>query len=111
MAYDREKGDAFLKKVSDKIEASAKKYNDNAYMLADIPKEIEEELIDIVGWPLLEVLRIKEIMAGKIANLEDIYWQTFLPRQSKEFLCGLMNKCADELANRGMCVVVERSKK
>ena len=100
MAFNETVARSFLEDVIKKLQTSAKKYDDNAYLLADIPKEINEELIDIIGWPLLEVLRIKEIMEGKVAKLEDIYWTNFLPRQTTPFLHGLLDKVSQELCNR-----------
>lgn len=100
MAYSKKDAETFLQQVIDKLDVSAKKYNDNAYQVADIPKEIEEELIDIVGWPLLEVLRIREVMAGKLARIEDIYWENFFKRQTTEFLRGLHERVSSEIDKR-----------
>jgi len=100
MAFNEAEAREFLEDVVQKLKTSAKKYNDNAYQVADIPKEVNEELVDIVGWPLLEVLRIKEIMSGKLANLESIYWDTFLKRQTKEFLAGMYKRINLEMLRR-----------
>lgn len=100
MAFNETEAREFLDDVIKKLQTSAKKYNDNAYQVADIPKEVNEELIDIVGWPLLEVLRIKEIMSGKLATLESIYWDNFLKRQTDEFLSGMVGKLGHEIFMR-----------
>jgi hypothetical protein len=101
MAFNETVARSFLEDVIKKLKASAKKYDDNAYQVADIPKEVNEELVDIVGWPLLEVLRIQEIMEGKLATLESIYWDNFMKRQTDEFLHGLHQKILEELKKRG----------
>jgi hypothetical protein len=100
MAFNETVAREFLEDVIKKLQISAKKYNDNAYQVADIPKEVNEELVDIVGWPLLEVLRIKEIMSDKLASLESIYWDNFLKRQTPEFLEGMLAKLHQELQER-----------
>lgn len=100
MPYSKKDAEDFLIKVIAKLDTSAKKYNDNAYQVADIPKEIEEELVDLVGWPLLEVLRVREVMRGQLAKIEDIYWDSFFKRQTEEFLRGLRDRVEDELEKR-----------
>jgi hypothetical protein len=100
MAYDKKDAEKFLGKVMFKLDASAVKYSDNAYTIADIPKEVDEELIDLVGWPLLEVLRLREVLSGKLVKIEEIYWNTFLKRQTTEFLIGVYKKIFDELVER-----------
>ena len=100
MPYDEKLLNKVFEDVKQKVENSSKKYNDNAYMLADIPKEIYEELIDIIGWPTLEVLRILELFQGKVAKIEDIYWKNFFPRQTDEFLKDLLIMSLVEIQKR-----------
>ncbi|MCK9543667.1 MAG: hypothetical protein M0R03_16735 [Novosphingobium sp.] len=102
MAYNKQDAEDFLKQVIKKLDnASVKlKYDDSTYQIADIPKEVEEELLDLIGWPLLEVLRIREVLKNKLAKADEIYWDKFFPRQSTEFLIILYKKIFDELVKR-----------
>jgi tetrahydromethanopterin S-methyltransferase subunit A len=99
MAYDRKKAEELVKKVLDKLDKSNGVYKD-AYVLNDISREVEEELVDIVGWPLMEVLRIQEAMQKMIYNADNIYWEKFLKNQTTEFLQTLEEKVLGELLRR-----------
>ena len=99
MAYDRKKAEALVAKVLDKLDKSSIEYGSN-YILNDISREVDEELIDIVGWPLMEVLRLQETMQKMIYKANDIYWEKFLKNQTDEFLQILEKKVVGELGRR-----------
>ena len=52
-----------LEEVQKRIEVSYEKYGDQ-FLLADIKSEFDEEIFDIVGWPLLLAIRLKLISNG-----------------------------------------------
>ena len=101
MAYDRKVAEALVAKVLDKLDKSSAIYKD-AYVLNDISREVDEELVDIVGWPLMEVLRIQETMQKMIYNADNIYWEKFLKNQTTDFLEILFTKVEQELCERGI---------
>jgi hypothetical protein len=97
--YDRKKAEELIKKVLDKLDKSSAIYKD-AYVLNDISREVDEELVDIVGWPLMEVLRIQETIQKIIYKADNIYWEKFLKNQTDEFLNVLQSKVVTELERR-----------
>jgi hypothetical protein len=99
MAYDRKKAEELVKKVLDKLDKSNAVYKD-AYVLNDIARETDEELLDIIGWPLMEVLRLQETLQKVIYSADNIYWEKFLKNQKFEFLQILLHRIAQELGKR-----------
>jgi hypothetical protein len=63
-------------------------------------KEVDEELLDIIGWPLLEVIRIRQLFSNKLGQLDGIYLDKFLSVQTLEYLLHLKEKIGDELVKR-----------
>jgi len=82
-----------------RVEASAKKYG-AAYILADVQKELDQEVLDIVGWTLLEAIRIRLILSNRLAQLDKEYLKKFLKYHNTEYLEMLKNKIDKELVNR-----------
>ncbi len=99
MPYDRKKAEELVKKVLDKLDKSNAVYKD-AYVVNDIAREVDEELIDIVGWPLMEALRLREAMLGVIYSADNIYWEKFLKNQKTEFLYIILHRIAKEIGTR-----------
>jgi len=85
--------------VLKRIEDSAKKYG-AAYTLADISEELNQEVFDIVGWPLLEAIRIKLILSKRLAVLDEKYLEKFLTYHNIEYLKMLRDKIDEEIMNR-----------
>jgi hypothetical protein len=88
-----------MEKVLVRIETSTRQYGTN-YVLANIVKEVDEELLDIIGWPLLEVIRIRQLFSNKLGQLDGIYLDKFLSVQTLEYLLHLKEKIGDELVKR-----------
>ena len=99
MAYDRKKAEELVKRVLDKLDKSSTQYGGN-YILNDISRETDEEIIDIVGWPLMEALRLQETLQKLIYSADTIYWEKFLKNQTTEFLRILFNRVEQELEHR-----------
>jgi hypothetical protein len=99
MAYDRKKAEELLKKVLDKLDKSNGIYKD-AYILNDCAREVEEEIVDIVGWPLMDALRLMETLQKMIYSVDRIYWEKFVKNQTTEFLETVMYKVIQELNKR-----------
>jgi hypothetical protein len=85
--------------VLKRVERSAKKYG-AAYSLADISSELNEEVLDLVGWTLLEALRIRLILSKKLASIDGEYLEKFLKYHDKDYLQMLKTKIEEELNNR-----------
>ena len=88
-----------MAKVLVRIEQSTRQYGTN-YILADVMKETEEEMLDIVGWPLLEVIRMRQLFLKKLGQLDGKYLDKFLKSQTAEYLSHLKEKIDAELVNR-----------
>jgi len=88
-----------MKKVLARIESSTKQYGTN-YILADVMKETEEELLDIIGWPLLEVIRIRQLFLNRLGQLDGKYLDKFLAAQTFEYLLYLKEKIDIEFSKR-----------
>jgi hypothetical protein len=83
-----------------RVEKSAKKYG-AAYELADISAEFDQEVLDIVGWSLLEAVRIHLVLSKKLAQLDGKYLEKFLKYHDAGYLKMLEEKIAQELKSRG----------
>ena len=90
--------------VLERIEATSKKYG-TAYTLADIEVEFDAELLDIVGWPLLQVIRMRLIMQKKLANLNSEYLKKFLEYHNTQYLTMLRDTINNELTQRAKDVI------
>ncbi len=88
-----------LEEVEKRVNASYKKYGDQ-YLIADIKGELDEEIYDIVGWPLLLALRLKKISDGIINKMNEEYLGKFVARAKTEYLKNLYDKIQTELQKR-----------
>jgi len=88
-----------MEKVIARIETSTKQYGTN-YVLADVMKETEDEMLDIIGWPLLEVIRMRQLFLKKLGQLDGKYLDKFLAFQTSEYLSHLKEKIDAELVKR-----------
>ena len=88
-----------MEKVLARITKSTKQYGTN-YILADVMKETEEEMLDIIGWPLLEVIRMRQLFLNKLGQLDGRYLDKFLESQTFEYLSHLKKKIDAELIKR-----------
>lgn len=88
-----------MEKVLARIEESTRKYGAN-YVLANVMKETEEELLDIIGWPLLEVIRMRQLFLKKLKELDGKYLDKFLEFQTDDYLLHLKKKIEEELIKR-----------
>lgn len=88
-----------MEKVLARIEISTKKYGTN-YVLANVMQETEEEMLDIIGWPLLEAIRMRQLFLKKLGQLDGTYLDTFLEAQTFEYLTHLKEKIDIELGKR-----------
>ena len=88
-----------LRKIVKKVEKSSQKYND-AYLLNDMSREWEEELVDLVGWVLMQAVRMKEVVGEKIIRNDLIFFKEFFKNQRTEFLKFLEKEVKKELKRR-----------
>lgn len=88
-----------MEKVLKRIEQSTRQYGTN-YVLANVMKETEDELLDIIGWPLLEVVRMRQLFLHKLGQLDGTYLDKFLELQTFEYLSHLKEKIDAELVKR-----------
>ena len=88
-----------MDKVLVRITQSTQQYGTN-YVLANVMKETEEEMLDIIGWPLLEVIRMKQLFLHKLGQLDGKYLDKFLEAQTHTYLLHLKEKIESELTNR-----------
>lgn len=88
-----------MEKVLDRITRSTVQYGSN-YVLADIVNETEEEMLDIIGWPLLEVVRMRQLFSNNLKQFDEHYLNKFFNLQKSEYLLYLKEKINEELAKR-----------
>jgi len=97
--YNRKIFKDLLQKVVKKVEKSSKKYKD-AYLLNDMSREWEEELVDLVGWVLMQAVRMKEVVEQKIVRNDLVFFEEFFKNQRTEFLQFLKKEIENELKRR-----------
>lgn len=88
-----------MEKVLERIEKSTRKYGAN-YVLANVMKETEEEWLDIIGWPLLEAVRMRQLFMKKLVELNGRYLDKFLEFQTDDYLLHLKQKIEEALTKR-----------
>jgi len=88
-----------MQKVLARIRRSTQQYGTN-YVLANVMEETEEEILDIVGWPLLEAVRMRQILLKRLYSLDGKYLDKFLTAQTPEYLSHLRAKIDAELVTR-----------
>lgn len=88
-----------MEKVLVRIEKSTRKYGAN-YVLANVMKETEEEWLDIIGWPLLEAVRMRQLFMKKLVELNGRYLDKFLEFQTDDYLLHLKQKIEEALTKR-----------
>jgi len=99
MAFNEDKAREVIEEVLNRLKVSADKYKD-AYVVNNMTKELNDEFYDIIGWPLMMVLRMQEAMEKKIYNFDNIYWDKFLANQDADFLGKMQLMIKAELARR-----------
>lgn len=85
--------------VLKRVESSAEKYC-SAYVLADIAEELDAEVLDLVGWVLLEAIRIRQVTQKRLARLDGEYLIRFLKYHDTQYLKMLRDSINGELADR-----------
>jgi len=91
--------DKLFSTVKTKLVKSGNKYG-NTFWLNNVKKELNEELVDIIGWSTLQVLRLQHMAQSRFADLDKIYWEQFLSMQDTEFLETLKCKITEEIQKR-----------
>lgn len=99
MAYDPVEARKMMEDVLAKLAVSGEKYKD-AYVLNDVTREIDEEIVDLIGWPLLQALRLREAFKEIQYSVDRIYWEKFLKNQNTDFLTRLHSEVTRELMKR-----------
>jgi len=89
-----------LEEVQKRIASSYKKYGDQ-FLIADIKGEFDEEIFDIVGWPLLLAIRLKMISEGIVNETNEKYLNKFVKRAKTDYLEKLFLMIQTELGERG----------
>lgn len=88
-----------MEDVLKRVETSSKKYG-AAYVLADISEELNQEILDAVGWPLLEAVRIRLLLSHRLAKLDNKYLEMFLKYHDTDYLKMLRGKIDLEIIRR-----------
>ncbi|MEM2174425.1 MAG: hypothetical protein QXI58_02225 [Candidatus Micrarchaeia archaeon] len=97
--YNKKIFNKFLKEVVSKVERSSIKYKD-AYLLNDMRREWNEELVDLVGWVLMQAVRMKEVVENRIKRNDLVFFDEFFKNQDTSFLKFLKQKIDKELKRR-----------
>ena len=88
-----------MRDVLDRLKRSTKQYG-MSYTLANVPDEIDEELLDLPGWLLMETVRLRQALRASLPQLRDQYLAKFLKHQKTAYLHFLQEKISEELAER-----------
>jgi len=99
MAFSEEKARKLFEEVIKRLNISSDKYKD-AYVVNDMAKELNDEFYDIIGWPLMMVMRMQEAMEKKLYDFDNIYWDKFLENQQTDFLGKMQMMIVNELIGR-----------
>lgn len=99
MAFDEIKAREVIEEVLNRLKVSSEKYKD-AYVVNNMAKELNDEFYDIIGWPLMMVLRMQEAMEKKLYDFDNIYWDKFLENQDTDFLSKMLKMVTIELEKR-----------
>ena len=94
--YNEKLAKEITEQVLSRLKVSSEKYGD-AYLLNDMSTELDAELFDLVGWPLMQVLRFREAMMGRMMKIDDLYWKKFFGNQSTQFLEKLKEEIEEAL--------------
>lgn len=99
MAFSEKKARELFEEVIKRLNESADKYKD-AYVVNDMAKELNDEFYDIIGWPVMMVMRMQEAMEKRIYDFDNIYWDKFLANQQTDFLGKMQMMIVNELIGR-----------
>jgi len=99
MAFEEQKVRDLFEEVLKRLKISADKYKD-AYVVNNMSKELNDEFYDIIGWPLMMVMRMREVLEKKIYDFDNIYWDKFLSNQETDFLSKMQVLIKEELEKR-----------
>jgi len=106
MSFSEAKAREVIEEVLNRLKKSSDKYKD-AYVVNNMTKELNDEFFDIIGWPLMMVLRMKEAMEKTIYDFDNIYWDKFLENQETDFLGKMQLMVTQELAKRNLKAIEE----
>ena len=84
-----------------RVARSTKQYG-MSYLLANTPHEVEEELLDMPGWMMMEAVRIRQVLRSRLPELRDQYLAKFLNNQKTEYLEYLYSQIDAELKKRNL---------
>jgi len=61
--YSEEKLNEFFKKMKGRLKAGHEEYGEDSFMKHNVPKEIEEEILDICAWSFLLYEKLQRLKA------------------------------------------------
>ena len=104
-----EKLDQLFAEIKSKLLKSSAKYG-NTMWINDINTELQQEIIDIVGWAALEAFRLLHVVESRFISLDRIYWDKFLNNQTDASLTELFNRIQSEIENRKISKSYQKDK-
>jgi len=100
VVYNKEIANKIVSQVLKRLEVGSQKYGAE-YFLADcIGDELYQELLDQVGWALINAVRWVEVFQKRFLPTDAIYWKKFMAIQKTEFLLKLREEVDEELDKR-----------
>ena len=98
--YNKDIANKIVTQVLKRLEVGSQKYGAE-YFLADcIGDELYQELLDQVGWALINAVRWVEVFQKRFLPTDAIYWKKFMGNQKTEFLNKLKQEVEEELNKR-----------
>jgi hypothetical protein len=98
--YNKEIANKIVSQVLKRLEVGSQKYGAE-YFLADcIGDELYQELLDQVGWALINAVRWVEVFQKRFLPTDAIYWKKFMANQKIDFLLKLQDEVKEELSKR-----------
>jgi len=98
--FDEKVLDEIFAKVKERIREGDKKYGDICCISDLFGKDEDEETLDVVGYVVLHVLRMRKALEAVRPRMDDAYLTRFLSEQKTDFLTYLCGKIINELDRR-----------
>ena len=100
--FDQKKIDWVFKRVKERLKDGDKKYEDTHFLSDIAGKDMEEELLDLVGYFVVAVVRHLQVCEKVRPEINKVHFSKFIPEQKDDFLLTMHKYLEDELVRRGI---------
>ena len=100
--FDSKKIDWVFKRVKDRLKDGDEKYEDTHFLSDVAGKDMQEELLDLVGYFVVAVVRHLQVCEKVHPEIDRVHFSKFIPEQKDDFLLTMHKYLEDELVKRGI---------